>query len=79
MTAKDICLEFLTRIREKKLTQKKFCDDNNLNYSAFRAMIDKVIKYDKDVRLGTLIPYADALGYEFIMVSKKKKTGKKAG
>lgn len=79
MTAKDICLEFLTRIREKKLTQKKFCDDNNLNYSAFRTMLDKVIKYDKDVRLGTLIPYADALGYELTLTPKKSKVKKKVG
>lgn len=76
MTAKEICLQFLTCIREKKLTQKKFCDNNNLNYSAFRTMIDKVIKYDKDVRMGTLIPYADALGYEFTLVPRKKKSGK---
>ena len=70
MKLKDMFGIILNEIKAKYGNKKDFCQKNEIDYATFTTTIDKVIKFDKDVQVGTLIKFLNAVDFDLTITKR---------
>ena len=70
---KSIFIFIEQKMREGGRYTKDFFKSKEIDYKTFMTTYSRIVNQNRDVQFGTVVKYLDSVGYEFMIVKKKKK------